>query len=558
MAENIQPGNDNPRSVAQRLPLGLTLAMGTLAISLGAMVVLWNLRWPTSNPLELVVHASAALCLGWGLIAQAMCRAKPPTNSAQHDMLSVLNVTQLTLGLCMTVVMLYLAMLEVFARMYQPHLQVAVWPTGMIDVSVVAVAVLLGWWRTRNGTLMTSLMWLLVLMSLWSALQNPAYVVREAYGIPHEVRVDWVSPFTLGAAFVVAAFTALSGMLADSVRKAAWPDRLEDLLKPPPRWPGFGHSAGILAAAVLVLSCIMLVSPLTPIAAMLAGASMLVLAARRWNEDFADAGLGLITVGVVSLLMIGLPSGATRADYYADVFGRTLLGLALMTGLWHWLAGVWEQQLDSGRPWTTAGRLIRPCHRVGFLLGTAGVLISMHLAFWPKLPYVYNPDNSLVRWIWGLAGDGVLILALAGAARRTGKPTLAWLCVFAMASTLAFVIIRSSGSTFYAGFMRYWPLILAGASAAFLLGAHYAARSARHKSFLEPLYLIGILIGPVAAITGGSFLASWSMPMWVLPATFAVLAGVYLIAGFLTGPRRLAVLTFVCMAAAVWTALRQT
>jgi hypothetical protein len=296
-----------------------------------------------------------------------------------------------------------------------------------------------------------------------------------------------------------------------------------------------------------------IVSPLTPVAAFLAGISILVLAARRWNENYADAGLGLITLGVLSLFMIGAPDiRGNKAEYFAAVFSRALIGLAFMTGFWHWLTGVWHQQLDGGQTWTTAGRLIHPCRRLGFLLGAIGVLVSCQLAFWPKLPNVHITDNTLGRWIWGMLANLLLIATLIGATRRTGKSTLAWLTLTAVASTVTFIVIRSAGTFIYSGFLEYWPLLLATVSGLMAVLADKAGRSVVWHPFREPLYAMAVLVLPLIAIFGATVLASRAIPPWVAPATFGVLAGCYSLTASWPGPRRFYILTFVCAGAAVW------
>ncbi|HQE29607.1 MAG TPA: hypothetical protein PL151_17775, partial [Phycisphaerae bacterium] len=485
---------------------------------------------------------------------------KSLTTRTGQDLQAVLNVTQLVLGLIAVVVMLFLATTAVLTRIpslpffsFRPTWQVRIWPVGTIDAALIAIAALLSWWRTGNGAIMTGLMWVLVLMSLWSALQIPASVIEEENGISRAVLVDWVSPFVFGTALSLAAFVTIGGLLAHRRRVEAWPDRLDDLLTPPPAWPGFHYSAGILAVTVLVLGCMFIVSPLTPVAAFLAGASILVLAARRWNENFADAGLGLITLGVLSLFMLGTPDiRGSKAEYFAAVFTRALLGLALMTGFWHWLASVWLQQLDGGHAWTTAGRLIHPCRRLGFLLGAIGVLVSCQLAFWPKLPNVYIGDNRLGRWIWSLLANLLLIAVLTGAARRTGKSTLGWLALSAAASTVAFIVIRAEGTFIYSGFLGYWPLLLAVTAGLLAILADKASHSEKWQPFREPLYVLAVLVLPVIAIFGATALASRAIPPWVAPATFGILTVSYSLAAVWPGPRRFYILTFVCAAAAAW------
>lgn len=562
MAEPLHNSDRVARWMSGRWPAGLTASVLAAGFSAGVMLILWKWRWPADHPFEFVVHVSAGLCLGWSLLAHALFRSRPRglAGLAGPDVLAALHAVQLVLSLIVSIVMLYLAMTALLMRI--PSLpffslrsawQVHIWPTGTLDAALVAIAALLAWWRTGKGTIMTGLLCLLVLMSFWSALQIPAAITLEEHGIAQPVLVDWVSPFVFGAALSLAGFTTIAGVLAHRRRVDAWPDSLDDLLSPPPSWPGFQYSAGLIAVLVLVLGCMFIVSPFTPPAAFLAGGSVIVLAARRWNENYADAGLGLITLGILSLLMAGGPDvRGSKAEYFAAVFSRALIGLAVMTAFWHWLAEVWRQQLDGGRAWTTAGRLIRPCQRLGFLLGTIGVLVSYQLAFWPKLPNVYSPDNTPSRWVWGLGAHLLLLGALAWCARRTGKATLAWLSACSAASTAAFIIIRSAGTIIHSGFIAGWPIWLAVAACGLTLWTRSLCRSANWRPFYEPVFLLAVVILPVAAVIGATLIPSRVLPTWIAAATFAVLAGNYLLGALLTGPRRLLSLTCLCVAAGLW------
>lgn len=543
-----------------RLPAGLVISMMAMTGSLAAMLICWNLRWPTDNHIIFIAHTAAGLCAVWGIVIHGLTALRPrfAVSPLGRDLLAVLQIVQMTFGLLAIIILFYLAVSTVFIRIpslpffnYARQLNVPVPAVSAIDLGLIGVALLLAWWRTGNGFTITCLLWTGVLAALWASLQIADTAVREVNGISREVWVDWVSTFVLGVAVTVAGLTCLRELLAHRRRVAAWPDRLDDLFLPPPAWPGFRYSAGIVSAMVLVLGCMMIVSPLTPISAFLTGISMLVLAHRRWDENFADAALGLITLGVLSLLMPTVHTPASsQAEHFAAIFCRAILGLAVMTAFWHWMAAVWTQQLDNGRAWTTAGRLIRPCRRVGFLLGATGVLVSLHLAFWPKLPFVDQPDNSLSRWIWGIGPNLLLIASLAGATRRTGKTTLAWLTVFAIASMVAFVANRLPGGAVFSFLLKHWPLLLAATAGLLLVLARRCWASPGTRPFFEPTYINGVLVLPMAAISGASLIGSHAIPPWMGSATFATLTVTYLLAAFVTGPRRFIVLAIVCAAAA--------
>jgi hypothetical protein len=544
-----------------RLPIGLVSSMLIISVCLAVMLICWNLQWPADNALALIAHTSAALCLGWGIVLQLTDRLGPRFSATRvgEDLASVIQTVQMLLGLVTTIICLYLAIMSVFTRIpslpffiYEPQMHVIIWPGGSVDIVLVGLAVVLAWRRTDNGVLMTCLLWLGVLASLWQSLQIPDVTIRAINGLDRVIWRDWVSPFALGASVTLGGLMCLAELRGHWRRVSAWPDRLDDLLLPPPAWSGFGYSAGIVAVIIMVLGCMMIVSPLTAVSALIAGTAMLALAHRRWEENYADAGLGLITLGAVSLLMLNVPERiANESEYFASIFSRALLGLAIMSLFWFWLAGVWEQQLDQGRAWTTAGRLIRPCRRVGFLIAATGALVSIHLAFWPKLPYVTAPDNSLGRWVWGIGPNLLLAAGTALVAIRVRRSTVAWLTVMTLCSTMAFTLLRVPNGRLYIAMMEYWPLAFTVAADLCLVAAALCWRSGIGKPFFEPLYLFGILLLPMIAISGASVLNTHAIPLWVDPATFGMLAGTYVLAAFIIGPRRLAILAAVCLLAAV-------
>ena len=61
-----------------------------------------------------------------------------------------------------------------------------------------------------------------------------------------------------------------------------------------------------------------------------------------------------------------------------------------------------------------------------------------------------------------------------------------------------------------------------------------------------------MLIGPAGALAGVTFGPLRTMPTWVPAATFALLAGVYLLATAKPGPKVYLVPSITCAAMAVW------
>jgi len=545
-----------------RVPVGLTLSMFVAAISLGLMSTCWNLAWPVAPGLQLVVHCGAALCFGWAAVSLLLNRVRPNLKATQigHDLQAVLQIATIVTGLLAIILMVYTAATEALCRApdrfdYQTPWRVEIWRSGFLDLGLVAGAVVLSWGRTRDPQLITVCFWILVLAGLWLSLQIPAVqTVRTQTGGSYPDTTRWAIPFVVWNAFLIAALTMAGGIRHQVRRVRAWPNALSNLTVRPQPWPGFRYSVGIIAALLLVLGCVHIVSPWTTASAFVAGGSIFVMVTRRWEENLAEIAVGLVTLGIVSLSLLWLPRPtAVSPDYYAGIFNRVVFGLAATTWLWHWLAGVWHQQLDHGQPWTTAGRLIRTVQRIGYLCGVTGVLVSLHLAFWPKFPVVDNLDDSLSRWIGGLAANGLLVLALIYSARRTKKSTLAWLVLFAVASTVAFTLIRLGDSPVAQWWVLHWPIVMPLLAAASLVLAAAAARSDTWRPFAEPLLLLGVMVAPIAGVAGVLLTGELAtMPGWIPAMVFGLLVGVYLLAAVLPGPRSYAVLAAICTVMALW------
>jgi hypothetical protein len=197
--------------------------------------------------------------------------------------------------------------------------------------------------------------------------------------------------------------------------------------------------------------------------------------------------------------------------------------------------------------------LIRNVQRIGYLCGATGVLVSIQLAFWPKFPVVDNLDDSLSRWIGGLAANGLLVLALTYAACRTKKSTLAWLVCFAVASTAAFILIRLGDAPVAQWWALHWPIVMPLLAAVSLALTAAAARSGTWRPFAEPLLLLAVMLAPIAGVAGVLLTGELpTMPAWIPAVVFGLLVGVYLLAAVRPGPRSYVVLAAICAVMAVW------
>jgi hypothetical protein len=539
-----------------RISPGLTFSMFVAAVSLGLMTICWNLWRPVMTAAELLAHVSACLCGLWTLPCYLLTRYRPAlaAKPKSQDLISVLEIGAITTGLFTVILMVYVAVFEAIFRTLLSHYEatphIHVWPSGLLDLALVAFALLLSWRYSGNKELVTALFWTMVIAALWLAFQTPAFRADSQGRI---VATHWAAIFITLTSLVIGTFVVVTAWARKRRRLRAWPNELWILSEPPIDWPGLRYSAGIMCVVILLLGCAEVVVPLTAPAALIAGAAAVALAGRQWDENLADVGLALITLGVVAaivLLFPALPAYWTPAAW-AEVFNRALLGLAVMAAIWYWLSAVWSQQLDQGRAWTTTGHLVRAAQRIGYLLSALAVLVSFQLAFWPNLPYGYA-DADAWRWAWGLTANGLLVLALAFITRQTQRPTNGWLLLFAVASTVVFAVIRTPQGLLGRTWARDWPTVLAVTGGLLVVVSAAVSRTKHWQALFEPIYLAGTAIAPLVAM-GGIFLGDpQRLPQWIPAATFACLTVIYWLAAVLPGPVTFKAVSVLCAALTFW------
>lgn len=543
------------RTIAAIIP-----AVVVLGASLGLGLAAWNLPWPVSGHLARVSHICAGLCLLWVVIAQ-LCRSLPEKRVAgldRNDLISVLHIVALATGLGATITMVYFVVIEGLHRTLffdfaaTPRLEL--WRGGFLNLALVAGAILIAWSHHRGGPLVTAMFWVLALACSWASLRFPS-VERVVFGgAGMVVATRWPVYLMASLSAVVALFVVAGGWASRKQRARAWPADLDRLTVAHVDWPGFRYSAGIVGAVILILGCIYVTSPGAGFSSLVAGVCLLVLAGRSWNENLADAGMALITLAVVAGVMqvLPMPADVTPSGRWAELINRALMGLAIMTFIWYWLAEVWIQQLDNGRAWTTTGLMVRTARRVGYLVGATGVLVAASLAIWPARPTISDRDVSLWRWCMGLSGHGLLFGALFFATRRTRRPTAAWLALMTLASTVAFVLTRSTGARFVEVWTRLWPLLLTIISTALIIMTSWAAQRGRARPFLESVYLTGAFFAPLIAILGVLMTPPQLRPAWLPAVTFASLVVTYLLAAYGPGPRTFIAVAALCAVMSLW------
>lgn len=241
-----------------------------------------------------------------------------------------------------------------------------------------------------------------------------------------------VPALVLAAALAFATAVLLQGCLYRRRRERAWPDHLEHLHEGFGAWWPLRPLGLLIGLIVLGVGIAEIDRWMTLVSAVALGASLLVLAHRRWGEPPAYLGMAVATLAVCAAL-------ATVVGFFTHLgwerqilWDCVLVGLAMMVFMWLWLPRFWDQQLHQGQAWTTAGRLIAPARRMGYVVALIGAVVAGRVAVWAQWPSPGAEDVSEpAGWI-GAGAIVLLVLALvnrARAARSIGLGVLATLVI---------------------------------------------------------------------------------------------------------------------------------
>ncbi len=189
---------------------------------------------------------------------------------------------------------------------------------------------------------------------------------------------------------------------------------------------------------------------LWPSLAALAGAIALFMSlARFWSVTVAFVSVWLLTFTFVNLVLTLIsPGHAAIGNLSYNQLTTVLLTIVLLTAFWSWLAGVWDQQLDDAKPWTTAGRLCCLMPRIVATKGWGACIVLAVIAVGPVAVSVSNDsDRSLARIVYTGIVYAMLVWLLLNAYRRWGKLQLIVLLATVIACGLLYAAIRLFGST---------------------------------------------------------------------------------------------------------------
>jgi hypothetical protein len=454
---------------------------------------------------------------------------------------------------------------------------------GLMDLLAVILAALF-WTATASRPRQPVILLLLAALTIWwtglmvpTAADSAAPIVLRTpaqsdswHGV-WPAWWSWTFHLQIGLAAVLIAAGVMQECRYRRRRNRAWPDRLDDLLEPYPRWPAYVQAESMIAAAVLILGVYQIVSPhrgawqlsfANFAVSLTAGLTCLFNTYRRWSGNTAGLGIALTTLGLVAFACL-VASFFVPQDVTAEYARRipvldnaVLFALAVAIAHWSWLTRFWQQQLLDGRPWTTTGRMIPFAARAAFLLSGLAALVAFRMALWPRQIQVNVEDNSASRMAAGLLAILLLSLISARKARRQDSWAEATLAVAFLIAALSFAFVRvpPAQRQAWGWLIQYEPVVLGALCLPVVVAAEALYRT-KWRSFSTPLWLLALLIVPMRALI--LLLPSNRLPAeWVRPMALAILGALYSFSGSRENRRAILVLGAVLLVAAVTTFYR--
>ena len=585
----------------RRFPAALGSALFACAATIGTAIAAVHHYWPAVGAAAVVARVAALLCMAWAFFGWlAALRAAPPRPSTGEETpagsraplvhaarspaaaasSAAFFAWALVLGIAVVVMTGYIMTFEVADRLLNPDRIIErLDASGLWNLVALLLATLLWAAAAPRSHPPTISLILAAVLVVWTSLMIPS-TVGSYERIPGAAAISaqpewwgWSFQMEAGLSLLLLIAATLQEWRYRSRRGRAWPDRLNDLLEPYSRWPGFIQSEAVIAAIVLLLGVYHIVRPGPPywqlalancIAPLGAGWTCLFMTYRRWSANTAGLGISLVSLAAVSLAAVPVYvfGGQTEAGEYAArlpvIYNAALFALALMIAWWSWLVRFWEQQLLDGIPWTTTGRMIPHARRAAFLLTAIAVLVAYQMALWPGRPLAGAEDDSPARLICGVSSLLLLALLSAREARRTHGDTAAAsgasLSIAFFTAAAIFVFMRLPASAFRGWLRQYDSVALSAAALPLLILAESLVRTS-WRCFATPLWWVALLALPAAALA--EMLAEQRPASeWIRPSTFALLGTLYVLAGLREHRRAILILGGVLFLAALTTVLR--
>ncbi len=554
----------------RRLPRGLGESVFAFATMVAVGILSLEHEWPAASELGRVAVLCGAFSALWGLAGRVYIRRLGPHGERREAGTgAVFLAWSVVSGVAAASLVAYVLVSATWHRVLEPNAPIEVLRrTGLLVIAGILAG--LGFRagaapRPRQPAVFLALLALLV---WWTSMMIPSAILSNIIPLTGRLPLQpgwwtWTFQMQVGLSVVLAGAAIVQEQRYRARRRNAWPERLDDLVRPYSTWPGYTQTEAVLAGMILLLGVYQLVRAgrggwQLPVAngtaAAMAGIACLFMAYRRWSPNTAGLGMALVTLAAVAAACaLAVPFCSDDATFeYAErmpvLYTAILLALWVMMGVWHWLSRLWEQQLLDGQPWTTAGRMIPYAVRTAEFLAAIGVLVAFRMTLWPTLGISPNEDNSVARIVVG--GLAILLPGIQHLreGRRRDSIPLATFAVAFLCAVVLFVFIRLPASS-RGWVVQYDAIVFAAAAVPLLILAERVLKTA-WRAFSAPLWLCALLILPLAAMV--ELLSGHRLPAaWVRPAALAVLGLLYGLAGTREHRRAFLVLGAVFLLAAI-------
>lgn len=455
---------------------GLKWGMFAVLFSAGIVQLWWSALPAGGDPLIVSGHLAAGLGLFWAIFVWLMRRRCGEIGRLNSTHPGILSGQFLCLAACLFAVLVNLyAMVAQFASALAHTWSYTVLkPAGVLsaqspypwDFLAVVLACLFITHVTKSAYLLVPLFWVAFLAVARECLLIPP-VALDAKVSASQLTGSasaWLLALLSASAAMLGILVAVQGLSWKNSRRVAWRYDVAFLLRAPRTWPGLPQTVAGLGMFILLGCCLLLVFPapaglfrsavpgiVFALAALVASISVFTVANRHWRLGLGELAVGLLTLAICFAVLAAVPGRPEAlSDRFPLLFNALVLGCAVSTVFWIWLAGVWEQQLDDhGRPWTTAGRLVPIAKRASFMAGCFGVLFAFQMGIWPVQLQVHTLDHSAGRLVWGIGG---LVLLLAGVIMgylRTHSRAFRTLITLNFVAIMLFALVRILPYTSY-------------------------------------------------------------------------------------------------------------
>ncbi|MBX3394412.1 MAG: hypothetical protein KF841_03495 [Phycisphaerae bacterium] len=542
----------------RRLPNGLWGTLLSFGASVALGIVVYDNDWGIQDPLLRIILCGSFVTPLWlllGVVGRRAATRRASTEKvgepiANSDGFSAIMAWALLTGTATVAGLASMLLQAGWPRVVSPNLSFsALSATGLTAIGglIVTVAIWrLDRWSPQQPTVLLALSALFV---CWTSLMIPTASLTDE--IPVHLRLPmqpgwwtWTFQLQVGLAMVIGVAAVTQDLLYRRKRRQAWPDRLDELLTPYSRWPGYVQLEALIAAGVLILGVYQIVRAggrgwtmpmVSATAAMSTGVACLYMTYRRWSANTAGLGMGLVSLAIVTVacaaasLLLPTNEYRTYADRMPILFNAILFALSIMIWLWAWLSRVWDQQLLDGIPWTTTGRMIPYARRTSFFLAAISLLVAYQMTLWNTRALGSHTDDGVYRMVFGPLAIGLLGWQFAASARRRNSVAWATFSVAMAVGGVLFIFLRMDAGEGRGWLIQYRPVVLAALSVATLLAAEALPKTS-WKTFAPPLWFLALLFLPLKSLI--DILPGASLPeAWVSPTTLAVLALLYFIAG---------------------------